>query len=128
MRIPQEVLINDKPLNGILADHLKWLETMTRQGKKANFAGVDLHDVDLSMEDLREIDCVGVDLTGANLRKADLSGANIQDADFSNANLNKANLSGVKNISKAKGLDFADLTDAILDEETRQFLLPHKRM
>ena len=75
----------------------------------ANLAYANLTDANLSYANLTYANLTGADLTGANLTGANLTGANL-----TGAILRHANLSGVDLIKSE--LEYADLTDTILDE------------
>jgi uncharacterized protein YjbI with pentapeptide repeats len=114
--------------------------------------GARLCEADLSRAKLSQADLSQANLGGANLSEAILVKAALRQADlgqydpravvfhdfpifddfgehanFTRANLTRANfiqadLHGVKNILKALGIESADFTDAIMDDETREFL------
>lgn len=120
--------------------------------KRADLRGADLHKADLTEADLTGADLTGADLTGADLSsakitwtrlsRADLTGANLSGANMSWANFGGANLTGVilrgallsdanltdviltgvQHFSKAKGVETADFTGAVMDDQVRQLL------
>jgi uncharacterized protein YjbI with pentapeptide repeats len=93
----------------------------------ANLNGAKLNGADLNVANLSMSNLEGADLEGADLKRADLLLTNLTKTDLhwaklTGADLRGAKLRGVKNILKADGLDSVDFTDAIMDDETREFL------
>ncbi len=78
-----DLSLSDQRLQETLSQHLKWLETKGREGKRADLSRADLYKVDL-----RE-----ANLSRANLSEADLREANLWASNFREANLSGANLS-----------------------------------
>lgn len=109
MRQAKEIIINNKTLAGILADHIHWLNEDCNGWKNMM---ADLRYANLSDADLRGADLRGADLGGANLRGADLRYANLRGADLGGADLGGANLGGA-NLRDAD-LRGADLSGADL--------------
>lgn len=108
------------------------MEDKNNQRLRANLSKACLCEVDLRGANLNEAILCKADLSWADLRKVNLSGANLSEAKLTEVDLSEANLSGahikeanlseVKNISEAKELDTADFTDAIMDDEIREYL------
>lgn len=71
--------MNNDELRKILDEHKVWVDSMGKNGRKAN---------------LQEANLIRADLSGANLRGANLHGANLHEADLRRANLWGADLSG----------------------------------
>lgn len=109
MRLPKEIIINNKTLEQILIDHKHWLnqDCIGWENMRAN-----LYQADLSEANLNEANLNKADLCEVNLKHADLSGADLCDADLSRANLDCAYLQGAylqgANLSRAN-LHHADL-------------------
>lgn len=100
-------------LRSKLSDHLEWISSKGKKGKRADFSGADLSGADLREVDLRQADLSiahfrGADLSGANLRRAHLSGTNLNGANLYGADLSGANLFGA-NLSDAKYLTIEQL-------------------
>lgn len=119
---PKEIVINGTPLNEILALHAEWEESGDKKGRKADLtktmpAAVDLLGANLMEADLHRAFLKRADLSSAILCKADLNATYLRVADLSGAEI-----SNFKNIIEAEGSNAADFTDAIMDDETREFL------
>ena len=89
--------MNQKELNYILAQHLKWVNN--DGGERANLSGANLYEANLYKADLyganlSRADLYGATLSGAHLYEANLSGADLSESNLSGANLSEANLSG----------------------------------
>lgn len=122
MRKPNDIIVNEKPLNEILENHNHWLRrdvkgwgSMRANLSRANLSDADLRDVNLGRANLTGVNLSDADLryanlSGANLRYANLGGANLIDANLGGANLKHATLGG-DNFSCAN-LNDADLRDA----------------
>jgi uncharacterized protein YjbI with pentapeptide repeats len=82
------------------------------KGKKPDFSGADLRQMDLSGAYLIGAYFIGADLSQANLNQANLSGANLSQTNLSEAHLRGAKLGGAY-LSKAH-LDRAYLGGAFL--------------
>ena len=65
-------------------DHLAWLRSAGKKGKRATLKGEDLQGADLG----------GINLSNADLRGANLSDANLRESVFQGADLRQADLSG----------------------------------
>lgn len=96
-------------------------------GRGVNFEKAELTDAWLRGTYLHEANLIGVNFSGAILNGAYLCNALLAQASFNGAditrvNFNKADLRSTTSIKGAKGLAFADFTDAILDDDIRQFL------
>ena len=114
MRKPNEIIVNEKPLNEILENHNHWLRrdvkgfgSMRANLSRANLSCANLRYVNLSRTNLRGANLSDADLRDANLDGANLRGANLSDADLRDANLDGANL-------RDANLDGANLRDANL--------------
>ena len=79
---------------------------------QADLSQADLNQADLSQANLSQADLSQADLFRANLNGADLSGANLSWADLSQANLSQANLSQA-NFNRAK-LGQANFSRAVI--------------
>ena len=122
MRKPNEIIVNEKPLNEILENHNHWLrrdvkgwESMRANLSRVNLSDADLRYANLGKANLSRANLNYADLSYANLGVANLRYANLIDADLIYANLGGtnlryANLSGA-NLSMAN-LGDADLRDA----------------
>lgn len=93
----------------------------------ANLAGADLRGAKLHEADLRRANLGSSDLRGADLHRSNFEGANLSYAKLAwsqidKTNFKKADIRGIQNISGMQGLDAAYFTDAIMDDETREFL------
>ncbi len=104
---------------------------------RATLCGANFQETNLHAANLEGAVLWGADLTRANLSRATLKGAKLDEpdisvdflmgadlngADLSDANFSCVNLVGVRNLKQAKGIDSADFTNAIMDDETREFL------
>ncbi|HGJ5868468.1 pentapeptide repeat-containing protein [Arsenophonus nasoniae] len=69
--------MNNDELRKILDEHKVWVDSMGKNGRKANLSGANLIRADLQGANLQ-----GADLWGADLQGADLQGANLQGADL----------------------------------------------
>ncbi|MEF9946107.1 MAG: pentapeptide repeat-containing protein [Lachnospiraceae bacterium] len=70
---------------------------------------ISFKEMDLTGRDLREMDLTGADFQGANLTGVNLRKSILKGANFKGANLLCTNL------------EYADLTDIIVDENTRHY-------
>ena len=137
--------ITKEELKTIIGQHKLWLDSNKKEGKRADLSSVDLFGADLSGANLSGADLTDANLTRANLYRANLTDANLTranltganlirailtdadlssvdlfGADLSGANLSGANLTGADltgtNLIDSE-LEYANLTDAILDEK-----------
>lgn len=96
-------------------EHLSWLQSDGRDGRRANLSGRDLSGVTLQGMYLPDANLRGANLTGTNLSMANLQGADFSEANLENTNLRDAKLDGA-NFSRchAKGtyFDKASLVEA----------------
>ena len=124
MRKPNEIIVNEKPLNEILENHNHWLmrdvkgcESMRANLSYADLRHANLGDADLGCANLGDADLRYANLSDADLRYANLIGANLSGANLSYADLRHASLSdadlGCANLSGAN-LRYASLSDADL--------------
>ena len=119
MRKPNEIIVNEKPLNEILENHNHWLRRDVKgwSSMRANLSRTNLSDADLRYANLSRTNLTGANLSDADLRYANLGGANLRYANLSRANLIDANLGGARlrhaNLGDAN-LGNADLRDADL--------------
>ena len=96
---------------------------------KTNLCGAYLVETNFSGAYLHTANLHGIELSDANFSRANLQKANLREADLSKVDLSYADLSGA-DLSGAylnvfvKGIDTVNLTDAVLDEQTRQLLMP----
>ena len=118
-------------LETVLNQHVAWVRSGRKEGKRADLRGVDLQGTDLQGVDLQDANLRGVDLRGANLQRADLQGTDLRNAYIRHANLQRANLPDADLL----GVDLlgADLHDAILPDyqhlpDTGSFLCYKKVM
>ena len=74
--------LSEEELKIILENHMKWLESNGKQGKRA----------DLHLTNLRDANLKKANLFRANLKKAELIGSILQKADLREANLQYADL------------------------------------
>lgn len=81
--------MNNDELRKILDEQKFWVDSMGKNGRKANLSGANLIRADLQGADLW-----GANLRGADLYEANLRGANLHEADLREANLHGANLCG----------------------------------
>jgi len=81
--------LRQSELNTILEDHILWLGSDGKQGKRADLQGANLEDASLV-----DVNLQGANLQGANLHGANLQGANLRGADLEGAYLHGANLHG----------------------------------
>lgn len=98
--------ITEVELDEIMNEHLKWLKSDGKEGKRANLSGAKLIKADLSGASLNKAILNRADLNEAflfraKLIKAELFRANLSKASLNEANLNEANLSGA-NLSGAE--------------------------
>ena len=105
-------VITETDLRRILKDHQTWLDTRTKEGKRADLAGATLVQAPLAAANL-----VGANLKEAELYMADLSASMLEYADLTGARLFGANLRGAM-------LGDANLTGALLgDSDLRGAML-----
>ena len=95
MRKPNEIIVNEKPLNEILENHNHWLR---RDVKGFGSMRANLSRANLSCANLRYANLSRTNLRGANLSDADLRDANLDGANLRDANLYSADLRDAKNI------------------------------
>ncbi len=93
----------------------------------ANLAGADLrgaklHEADLRRANLGSSDLCGADLRRSNFEEANLSHAKLALSQCDKTNFKQANIRGIQIILGIQGLDTAIFTDALMDDETREFL------
>lgn len=88
-------------------EHLSWLQSGGRDGRRANLSGRDLSGMTLQGIYLPDSNLRGANLTGTNLSMANLQGADFSEANLENTNLRDAKLDGA-NFSRcfAKGTYF----------------------
>lgn len=82
----------DSTIHHILQEHMDWLHSGGRNGRRANFRNANLQGFNLGNAQLAEASLRGADLSGANLNGADLRGADLSEAILDGANLGNANL------------------------------------
>lgn len=82
-------------INLILNDHLVWLQSEGREGRRANLSGYDLSGMDLQGVYLPESNMRSTNLTGTNLSEANLQGADLSEAYLERTNLRSAQMEGV---------------------------------
>lgn len=97
--LPQRLERLDRPLRDVLESHRRWIQSMARDGSRADFAGFDLSGQDLRGLELSAAQfsralMAGTQFGGASLSMAQLDNANGFEADFAHANLRGANLEG----------------------------------
>ncbi len=97
-------------LKAILEDHILWLGSDGKQGKRASLQGADLEDANLHGAYLQYANLHGANLHGANLHGANLHGSDLQGADLVGVNLRAADLQGADLVGVS--LDAANLEDA----------------
>ena len=111
--------VSNGELKGILAAHVKWVESGGKEGECADLHSSYLRKANLQWADLRSADLQGANLADAVLQAANLSGAKLQEANFHSANLHKADLHGTnlrKAVLASANLQEADLRSANLQE------------
>ena len=64
--------LNTDRLNKFLFDHNIWVKTKGKKGKRANFSGYVIENVDLSGKNLEFASFYGSDITNVNLSNANL--------------------------------------------------------
>jgi uncharacterized protein YjbI with pentapeptide repeats len=102
-----------EPIEDMLKAHARWAETQAREGRPADFSGVDLR----SLKDMRHRQLTGMIAAGAVLYGIDFSGARLQGAQLEGADLRAVKLTGADlrgaNLKNAKFAN-ADLRDVNL--------------
>ena len=88
-------------IDKIIEAHELWLSCNGEVGKKADFHGLNLRDIDLRDSDFQGVNFSEADLRGANFNRANLQGANLNltnltGTDFERANLRGASLQNLK--------------------------------
>ncbi len=86
--------MDQKAIRLILEDHMEWLASERKEGKKANLVNANLESLDLSGTYLQYAELVGANLKGADLSGANLSNTNLYWSNLSGADLTRANFSG----------------------------------
>ena len=127
-------------LKQVLKDHLLWLNSDRKKGKRADLTNANLRNANLTNAYLKNAYLNNANLSHADLTHAYLDNANLTNANLTNANLNYAylyktnltntNLEGVKGIkvykchfienNERKIKYFLDLQEA--KKETSNFL------
>jgi len=104
---PELRQISIEELKQILKEHIKWLKSKGKEGKRA----------DLHFSNLKAINLKKTILSHANLQQSNFSEAVLEQANFIRANLKQSNLSqaniGMANLSKAN-LEGAKIIGSIL--------------
>ncbi len=104
-------------LQVILHEHALWLSSNGRDGKRANFRGMDLHGVNMQDMHLPEASFRGANMTGVNLSRANLQGADMAESVMNNANFRDADLEGA-NFARCSAagayFEHANLKSAVL--------------
>ena len=109
-------------INHILQEHINWLHSNGRDGRRANFRNADLQGYNLTNLQLTEASFRGANLSNASLSGSDLRGADLSEAIFENTDLRNANLaSAVMNSADLRSshlagadLQSADLSSAVM--------------
>ena len=114
--------MNQKELNKVLSDHLKYLND--DGGQRANLQYANLQYANLNDSNLQGADLKFVNLNYSNLQGADLEGANLkfanlEGADLKFANLQDANLDFTSISLSCGGLNFK------IDERLAKQLMYH---
>lgn len=109
-------------LKEILAKHKVWLDTVGKEGERADLRKAILQEADLHGLNLQEANLEGAhlsvsDLMGTNLRLANLKGADLWMADLKNTNLQGAELQGA-NLADVTNLTQTQIDAAITDDAT----------
>lgn len=81
-------------LDGVLAEHHKWLESMGKEGKQARLESVRISSAELSGKDLSAAIFSSVILDSANMLGAKLSMATMKECSLEKINLVKSDLRG----------------------------------
>jgi uncharacterized protein YjbI with pentapeptide repeats len=103
----------ERPVQDLLADHVKYVATTGTEGCVADFTAVDMRSLgSLADLDLTGLQAKGANLYGLNMDRVRLQGANLEGADLRCVRLGGADLRGI-NLRLAK-LGGADLRDAKL--------------
>ncbi|MCW9033046.1 MAG: pentapeptide repeat-containing protein [Rhodospirillales bacterium] len=125
----KEAVKEEEPVNleDALDDHILWVNTGHKEGKRAALKSIDMRGRELTTVDLTGVQVIGglftgMDLSGITLRKSNLSGSNFTGANLVKANLAVCRLKMVKlkkanlSMSDMRGADLskADLTGANL--------------
>jgi uncharacterized protein YjbI with pentapeptide repeats len=111
--------MTNEELTAILAAHIVWVETRSRDGQRADFRGAKLEDVVLDGANLAEADFSGASLRGvgfvnANLMAADFTKCSMESVVFSGANLTRASFR--KSKGKIVVFEGADLSFANFEQ------------
>ncbi len=112
---PADQTAESSPLDTLLKNHLRWIESGGSEGAVATFRGIDLARADLSNRQLSHANLVKARMRGANLRGSDLEDADLTSADLLGAELSGADLrrSLVRDTNlRDTNLSNADLTGA----------------
>lgn len=97
LTVPEPVAAPAQPnsdLQNILQDHLAWINSGGKDGRRANFRSADLQGIQITNAFLAEASFRGANLNGANISGSDLRGADLSEAILGNTNLSYANLGG----------------------------------
>jgi uncharacterized protein YjbI with pentapeptide repeats len=108
--------ISPEELKKILDEHLEWIKSRGKKGRKA----------DLSQTNLKTAHLQGADLRQADLSFADFGSTNLREANFQDANLNHAVLDGAVDLIASQlagaNLSGAKLPEAILKVDGLKYI------
>jgi uncharacterized protein YjbI with pentapeptide repeats len=114
----------DRPLEGILADHLEFVDSNGQQGQAASLEKFDLRSLGnffagkvLTALNAKGAIMFGLDLTGAKLQGADLEGADLRSACLADCDLRGANLTNAR--LRNSDLRNANLSPIVLGHDRR---------
>lgn len=114
--------ITQREVDQALLEHGTWLID-SPNGRRVEWSGLDLSNIDLSLMTLACARLVGTDLRGSNLSQTDLTDADLTGADLRGANLTSCALKRTvlagADLRGVLGLTPGQLAEALVDSRTR---------
>jgi uncharacterized protein YjbI with pentapeptide repeats len=117
--------LKQSELKAILEDHHLWIQSDSKQGKRASLRGANLHGANLGGVNLQDADLQDANLHGASLYGANLHGASLQGANLHGASLQYANLRGAKFTTNFKKVGWFEC--ATFSEDQMPWVVLHPR-
>lgn len=91
---PAHISHSPEDIQAILQDHLTWLNSGGKDGRRANFRNANLQQYDLSNSQLTEASFRGANLYGVNFSGCDMRGADLSEAQLSHSVFHSSSLAG----------------------------------
>ena len=98
-RLIRHIYEIDPKLRKKIENHRLWVETLSKEGKRLQLTGGDLHGLDMS-----DVDWAAAEFTNVDMHEIVLARANLSMAKFIRCNLNNSDLIGVN----ARGTSFIE--------------------